>query len=65
MADLEARVEKEIVAELLSNFEARGVQANISSASGIEMHSIDLIVNGMAQHRVVEEQDDDFDEMQT
>jgi len=61
--DLEARVEQEVIAEILANFEARGVKTNISSASGIHMRSIDFAVKGLVQHRVGEQQDADFDEM--
>jgi hypothetical protein len=59
VTDLEGRVEKEIVGEILASFEARGVKATVSSASGINMSSIQ--VEGLVQHALVEEQGVDVD----
>ncbi len=60
--DLEARVEQEVIDEILATFEARGVKANIVSASGIHLSSIHLAEEGWVQHTVVEEQGGGFDE---
>jgi len=60
--DLEARVEQEVIDEILATFEARGVKANIVSASGIHMRSIHLAEEGWVQLTVAEEQDGDFDD---
>ena len=60
--DLEARVEQEVIDEILVTFEARGVKANIVSASGIHMRSIHLAEEGWVQHTVVGEQEGDLGE---
>lgn len=48
VTDLEARVEQEIVDEIVASFAERGVEATITSASGIDMSSIQL--EGLVQH---------------
>lgn len=53
--DLEARVEQEVIDEILAVFEARGVKANIASVGGVNMRSIHLAGEGRVQHTVVVE----------
>ena len=55
VTDLEARVEQEVIAELLANFEARGLKANISNVSGVEMGRIQLAAKDLVHHAVVEQ----------
>ena len=57
VTDLEARVEKEIVDEILASFEARGIDATITSASGINMRRIQI--EDLVHHALVGEGDSD------